>query len=315
MKKQIDIILPVYKEEEVLPHFNASLFQTINALKDVYCFRVVYVLDRSPDRSYEVLRELALQHAEISIIHLSRRFGHQASLMAGIHHSTGDAVIMMDCDLQHPPSLIPILLDQFEKGYEIVHTVRTYGAKVPLSKRLTSKLFYAIQNAMSPVALRDGAADFRLISRRVLAVLRDQLNEHDPFLRGLFQWIGYSSAWVPFKSSPRQAGVTKYDFSRLLLFFADGVLSFSKVPLRIATFAGLLVSAGSALYGIYLVWVYFSVGSFPRGYASLMLIILVLGGLQLCVLGVIGEYLGRIFDEVKNRPLYLIDEVFPGEGR
>jgi dolichol-phosphate mannosyltransferase len=220
---------------------------------------------------------------------------------------------MMDCDLQHPPSLIPVLLDYFENNYDVVHTIRSYGKSVSMSKRVTSGLFYVLQNAMSPEPLRDGAADFRLISRKVVDVFQRELREHDPFLRGLFQWVGYSAAWVPFTSPPRGAGSTKYNFRRLILFLVDGVLSFSKLPLRFAAFTGFLISFAGTLYAVYLLTAYVLFGSLPRGYTSLMLVVLVLGGLQLCVLGVIGEYIGRIFDEVKNRPLYVVDEMIGRE--
>jgi polyisoprenyl-phosphate glycosyltransferase len=313
MKKRIDIILPVYKEEEVLRHFNQALFETIAALTDTYQFRVIYVLDRSPDSSFQILKELARNYREVTVLHLSRRFGHQVSLVAGIHQSRGDAAIMMDCDLQHPPSLIPVLLGHFEQGYDIVQTVRAYGGGVPLPRRMASRFFYALQNLMSPVPLRDGAADFRLISHKVVEVFQKQIKEHDPFLRGLFQWVGYSVAWVPFTSPARAAGGTKYDMRRLALFFVDGVLSFSKLPLRFAAFTGFLISLISSGYAVYLLLNYFLLGSFPPGYTSLILVVLVLGGLQLCVLGVIGEYLGRIFDEAKARPLYVVDEMIDGE--
>ncbi len=313
MKKRIDIILPVYKEEEVLREFNQSLFHAIAALTNTYQFRVIYVLDRSPDGSFEILKELARDYREVTVLHLSRRFGHQVSLVAGIHRSRGDAAIMMDCDLQHPPALIPVLLRHFEQGYDIVQTVRAYGEGASLPKRIASRSFYALQNLMSPVPLRDGAADFRLISRKVVEVFQQHFREHDPFLRGLFQWVGYSVAWVDFVSPPRGAGGTKYDIRRLALFFVDGVLSFSKLPLRLAAFTGFLISFVSIAYGVYLLLTYFFLGSLPRGYTSLILVVLALGGLQLCVLGVIGEYVGRIFDEAKARPLYVVDETIGEE--
>ncbi len=313
MKKLVDIILPAYKEEEVLREFNASLFQTLTSLTETYQFRVIYVLDRSPDCSFEVLKELAGIHPEVLVLHLSRRFGHQVSLVAGIHQSKGDAAIMMDCDLQHPASLIPVLLDHFERGHDIVQTIRTYGDGVSKPKRIASRLFYALQNVVSPVPLQDGAADFRLISRKVVEVFQRDFTEHDPFLRGLFQWVGYSTAWVPFTSPPRGGGSTKYDLRRLMLFLVDGVLSFSKLPLRLAAITGFLISFASAAYGVYLLLAYVFSGALPPGYPSIILAVLMLGGLQLSVLGVIGEYLGRIFDEVKNRPLYIVDETIGGQ--
>jgi glycosyltransferase involved in cell wall biosynthesis len=236
------------------------------------------------------------------------------SLVAGIDQSNGDAVIMMDCDLQHPPELIPVLLEKFEIGNDIVHTVRIYSEKVPLPRRLASSLFYRLQNALSPVDLRDGAADFRLISRKGVKVFQSSIREHDQFLRGLFQWVGFSSTYVSFVCSKRIAGQTKYDLRRLLAFFASGMVSFSKVPLRIATLVGFMISCASILYGLYLVVVFFARGDLPPGYTSLILVILLLGGLQLLVLGMIGEYIGHLFDEAKGRPLYVVDEVIRSDA-
>jgi len=307
--KSLDVILPVYNEEQGIEQFNTELFRVLATLRPRYHYRAIYVLDRSSDRSFAILKALALANPAITVLHLSRRFGHQMSLVAGIDHSTADAIVMMDCDLQHPPSLIPQLLDCFEQGYDVVHTVRVYDKQLPWIKRLTSRAFYALQNSLSPLRLQDGAADFRLISRKVADIFRNQLREHNQFLRGLFQWVGFNSTTVSFVSPPRQFGQTKYHMRRLLSFAIVGILSFSKVPLRVATIAGFLLSALGLLYGAVVVFYVLLGGDTPPGYPSLLVAILAVGGLQLMVLGVIGEYLGSIFDEVKNRPLYIIDEM------
>lgn len=313
MPKKIDIVLPVYNEEAGIEMFNAALLRVLSSLTPEYDFRVIYVLDRSSDASFSVLTRLAQQHRNVTVLHLSRRFGHQMSLVAGIDRCTGDAAIMMDCDLQHPPELIPELLARFKDGYDIVHTIRTYSGTVPWRKRITSRAFYRLQNALSPIELRDGAADFRLISRKVIALFQKDIREHGQFLRALFQWVGFSNTDVYFVSSPRAAGVTKYDMKRLLGFFIDGILSFSKVPLRIASALGFIFSTLGLLYLLYLIVLFFVSGNFPPGYTSLIGVVLLIGGLQLIVLGVIGEYIGTIFDEVKKRPLYIIDEIVNGE--
>lgn len=310
--KTIDIVLPVYNEEAGIEMFNAALLRVTSSLTH-YSFRMIYVLDRSSDASFPILKRLAGQHSNITIIHLSRRFGHQMSLVAGVDHCAGDAVIMMDCDLQHPPELIPELLARYEEGYDIVHTIRTYSGTVPWTKRFLSRAFYRLQNALSPVELRDGAADFRLISRKVVGVFQKDIREHGQFLRALFQWVGFSNTEVHFVSPPRAAGSTKYNMRRLLSFFIAGMLSFSKVPLRAASALGFIISGIGALYLIYIVVLFFVSGSFPPGYTSLIAVILLIGGLQLSVLGVIGEYIGTIFEEVKGRPLYVIDEVLNGD--
>jgi polyisoprenyl-phosphate glycosyltransferase len=310
--KTIDIVLPVYREEESLALFNTALFEILDELADRYRFEVIYVLDRSPDKSLLVLRQLAAVHPNITVLHLSRRFGHQMSLVAGIDHSAGDAVIMMDCDLQHPPAVIPQLLDKFEAGYDVVQTIRRYDRTTGALKRWTSQGFYRLQNALSPVEIKEGAADFRLISAKVARIFRESIREHNQFLRGLFQWVGFEAAIVEFVSPPREAGRTKYRLKQLLTFSVIGITSFSKVPLRIASMLGFAISTVSLIYGLWLVGLFFGVGDLPPGYTSMVVLILFIGGLQLTVLGIIGEYLGSIFDEVKGRPLYIIDAVIRG---
>lgn len=310
--KAIDIVLPVYNEEEGIAAFHAALSAAIEPLAERYRFHIIYVLDRSRDSSFAVLRKIASLDDRVTVLHLSRRFGHQMSLVAGIDHSRGDAVIMMDSDQQHPPALIATLLEKFEEGYDVVHTIRQYDPGTSRLKRWTSDAFYYLQNAMSPVEMRPGAADFRLISRKVAAVFQTSIREQNQFLRGLFQWIGFSSATVPFVGAPRAAGATKYRLQRLLGFAVVGMLSFSKVPLRAASVIGLAISAVSLFYGAALVVYYFTVNYLPAGYTSLIVVVLFMGGLQLTVLGIIGEYLGGIFDEVKGRPLYVVDEIVAG---
>ena len=310
--KTIDIVLPVYNEEEGVAAFHKALTSALKPLEREYLFHVIYVLDRSGDNTFAVLKALAADFPNITVIHLSRRFGHQMSLVAGIDYSRGDATVMMDCDQQHPPSVIPQLLRKFEEGYDVVTTVREYDRHTRVLKRWTSRLFYRIQNALSPVELQEGGADFRLISSKVAKVFQGSIREQNQFLRGLFQWVGFRSTTVAFVSPPRTAGRTKYSAARLLTLAAIGIISFSKVPLRVATLLGFVISLLSLCYGIWLLAEYFYAGQFPRGYTSLILVVLFMGGLQLSVLGIVGEYLGSVFDEVKDRPLYVIDEIVRG---
>ena len=298
--KTIDVILPVYNEEQGVALFHQALTAVLDTLADRYRFHLIYVLDRSTDRTFAVLKELAEQRPGTTVIHLSRRFGHQLSLMAGLDHSTGDAAIMMDADLQHPPSVIPQLLARFEEGDDIVQTVRKYGESERITKQWASSLFYWLQNALSPVRIRDGMADFRLISRKVVRVFQTSVREHNPFLRGLFQWVGFTRSEVDFVSAPRVAGTTKYQLRRLLSFSVIGIVSFSKVPLRLATLFGLFIAALGVLYALWLVLAFLRGGQFPPGYTSLIVVVLFMGGLQLMFLGVVGEYLGSIVDEVVN---------------
>jgi glycosyltransferase involved in cell wall biosynthesis len=312
--KTIDIVLPVFNEEEVITDFHATLCAELDSLTNRYRFQIIYVVDRCADRSFTILKSLAERSPNMIVLHLSRRFGHQMSLVAGVDQSTGDAIIMMDSDQQHPPAVIPRLLEKFEEGYDVVHTIRHYDRRVGAFKQWSSSLFYWLQNSLSPVELQEGAADFRLVSSKVARLFQSSVREQNQFLRGLYQWVGFRSTAVEFVSPPRTTGTTKYSLLRLFEFSVSGITSFSKVPLRIASLLGFAMSSLSLLYGIWLVAEYFLAGHMPPGYTSLIVMILFLGGLQLSVLGILGEYLGSIFDEVKRRPLYIIDEVVKGAG-
>jgi glycosyltransferase involved in cell wall biosynthesis len=305
----IDIILPVYNEEEGIAIFHEALSAVLKTLVSKYRFNVIYVLDRSGDDSLGALKEIAAHDPRVTILHLSRRFGHQMSLIAGLDHARGDASILMDCDMQHPPRLIPEMLERFEQGYDVVQAIRIYDADIHAGKKWTSHLFYKIQNWLSPIEIPVGAADFRLVSHKVRMVFQNSIREQNQFLRGLFQWVGFRQSTIDFVSPPRRAGVTKYRIYNLLAFSLTGITSFSKVPLRAAAVVGFVISALSVLYGLFAIAVYLTVGHLPRGYTSLIVAISFVGGLELTVLGILGEYLGAVFDEVKRRPLYIIDEV------
>jgi polyisoprenyl-phosphate glycosyltransferase len=311
----IDIILPVYNEEEGLAIFHKALSIALNDLSEQYSFRVIYVLDRSSDNSLAVLKGIVSRDPRVTVLHLSRRFGHQMSLVAGLDHSTGDAAVLMDCDMQHPPEVIPRLLEKMEQGYDVVQALRKYDPKTPGSKQWTSHLFYKLQNLLSPIEIPDGAADFRLISCKVRRVFQESIREQNQFLRGLFQWVGFRQATVEFVSPPRAAGATKYSFTRLLTFSIAGITSFSKLPLRVAAVLGLIISVVSLIYGLFAITAYLTVRHLPPGWTSLIVAVSFIGGLQLMVLGILGEYLGAVFDEVKRRPLYVIDELLGHDDR
>jgi glycosyltransferase involved in cell wall biosynthesis len=305
----IDIVLPVYNEEEGITTFHQALSAVLKTLSEKYRFNVIYVLDRSRDDSLGALKKIAAHDSRVTVLHLSRRFGHQMSLIAGLDHASGDASILMDCDMQHPPGLIPEMLARFEQGDEVVQAIRIYDPDTHPGKKWTSYLFYKIQNLLSPIEIPVGAADFRLLSRKVRTVFQDSIREQNQFLRGLFQWVGFRQSTMTFISPPRLTGTTKYRILNLLAFSLTGITSFSKVPLRAAAVAGFVISALSVLYGLFAIAVYLTVGHLPRGYTSLIVAISFVGGLELTVLGILGEYLGAVFDEVKRRPLYIIDEI------
>lgn len=307
MKKKINIILPVYNEADVIYEFNASLVSELKTLKNKYNFEVIYVLDRSTDNTIEILKRICDENENTRLIALSKRFGHQMSLVAGMDKCDGDAAIMMDSDLEHPPSVIPLLLEKYEEGSDIVYTKRTYNQNVSFMKRILSGLFYKILSLVSSVKIDENCADFRLISKKVLTVFKNDIREQNQFLRGLFPWVGFKQTSITFHSECRSKGKSKYNFRRLLNFATIGIISFSKTPLKFSILVGLAISGLSIAYGLYAVLEFLLNSKTPQGWTSLIATISFLGGLQLIVLGIIGEYIGSIYDEVKNRPLYIID--------
>jgi dolichol-phosphate mannosyltransferase len=306
--KTLTIISPVYNEAEVIESFYQALSKELNDLAKRYESRILFVLDRSNDGTLDILKRIATADGSVGILALSSRFGHQMSLLAGIDHADSDAVIMMDSDLQHSPSLIPTLLERFEQGYDIVHTIREDEQELGLLKRLSARLFYRLINSLSKVPINESAADFRLISRRVARVFQTQIRERNQFLRGLFSWVGFRSVGVPFRVGTRAAGTSKYSLARLLTFGMHGIVSFSKRPLQAATVVG-FIFAGFGLINAVITFVqYFLYSSLPSGWTTLTILISVFSGVQLIFLGIIGEYLGAIFDEVKRRPHYIVEE-------
>jgi len=303
----IDVICPVYREEKVIALFHDRLSAVLNSLDEAYTFRILYVLDPSSDGTEMVLSMISANDPRVEVLVMSRRFGHQAALVAGLDHSRADAAVMLDSDLQHPPELIARLIELWEQGAEIVQAVRMDGSETGALKRLTSQWFYKLFVKLGVVDLPVGASDFRLVSRRVAEVMRAQLPEQNPFLRGLVSWVGFNVAHVPFKPAPREFGRTNYRASTLFTFALNGICSFSKLPLRFCSGLGLALAVISLLGGIGELLLY-AVGRVDvPGWPSLIAALCFLGGVQLFFLGVIGEYVGLIFDEVKRRPRYIVD--------
>jgi dolichol-phosphate mannosyltransferase len=306
--KTLTVISPAYNEADVLEAFYRELSAQLRPLSDRYRTRVLFVLDRSSDNSLEILKRLAATDRTVGVLSLSARFGHQMALLAGMDHTDADAIIMMDSDLQHPPSLIPALLAKYEDGYDIVNTVREDEQELGLLKRNSSRLFYWLINRISDVPISERAADFRLISRKVAEVFQQHIRERNQFLRGLLSWTGFSTISIPFRVGARAAGQSKYSSGRLLRFAAHGIVSFSKRPLQAAVILG-FVFAGLGLVNALVTLVqYFVYESLPSGWTTLAMLISVFSGVQLIFLGIIGEYIGAIFDEVKARPHYIVDE-------
>lgn len=306
--KKINIISPVYNEEEIIEDFTNQLFSELEKLSGLYLFEVIFVLDKSTDRSYEILKGLCHRYPALKILVLSRRFGHQMSLVAGIDHCDGDAVIMLDSDLEHPPNIIQQLLAKYEEGYDVVQTSRVYNESVSFLKKKSSLIYYKVLSSLCEVKLHDNSADFRLISKRVASILQNEIREKNLFIRGMIPWIGFKQAQIEFLSGKRQKGRSKYDFKKLFVFAITGIVSFSKLPLRLSILIGVVVSLFAVIYGFIAIAVFFLNSEIPKGWTSIIATIAFLGGIQLIVLGIIGEYIGRIFDEVKKRPSYFVEE-------
>lgn len=306
--KSLTVIVPVFNEEQIIELFYFELKKVLSTSVENYEAMILFVVDRGTDRTLEILENIASQDSNVRILALSSRFGHQMSLLAGIEHSLSDVLIMMDGDLQHPPELIPKLLTEYEKGHDIVQTIRVSAAETNLVRRVTSSLFYALINKVSEIPIKKNAADFRLISDRVAAVFRTQIRERNQFLRGLFVWVGFDNTWVTFENRSRGAGNTKYNLVRLFKFAGDGLVSFSKRPLQVSILLGTLFSLLGVGLAIFTFIQYLLYAAWPTGWATFAIMIPFFSGIQLLFLGILGEYIGAIFDEVKSRPHYIIQK-------
>jgi glycosyltransferase involved in cell wall biosynthesis len=306
----IDIVCPVYREAATIELFHNALRRATELMPTDINFHYIYILDPSNDGTEEKLRVFAEEDLNVSVIVMSRRFGHQAALVAGLDASRGDAVVMLDSDMQHPPSLIPELIREWQSGADIVQALRQDADQDRIRTRLFSRMFYRLFESFSKIEIGAGAADFRLMSRKVVEVFREQLREQNPFLRGLISWVGFKIVYVPFKPGKRLGGQSNYSVSALMLFAANGLCSFSKLPLRVCIMLGFILSALSFFGGLLNVIAYLAFGpEYQPGWASLFAFLTFGVGVNLFFLGVLGEYVGLIFDEVKQRPRYLIDGI------
>lgn len=304
----LTVIAPVFNEEEVIGHFHTRLGEVLATLPDVDA-KVLYVVDRCTDNTLEVLRALVRRDPRTRVIALSSRFGHQMSLVAGIDNALdSDAIIMMDSDLQHPPELIPELIDNFRRGFEVVFTVRRDTEAINPLRKLAGNLFYRLLAKISHAPMNANAADFRLISGRVAKILSTDFRERNMFLRGLFSWMGFRQTSVEYVARMRGGGYSKYSLSKMLQLATAGVLSFSTKPLQLGIFLGTIFSLLSFVMALWTLVEFFIDKSIPSGWTTLVLILLMFSGIQLVVLGIIGTYIGGIYEEVKDRPRYIIDE-------
>ena len=298
--KLLSVVAPVYNELATIEEFYARVCTALHGVR----FELVLVDDGSSDGSDRELEKLAMNDPRVRVVQLSRNFGHQTALTAGLDHARGDAVVMLDADLQDPPELIPQMLDHWRAGCDVIYAVREQREGESRFKLATARWFYALFDRLAQVELQHNSGDFRMLDRRALDALLS-MRERNRFLRGMTVWVGYRQAAVPYTRDPRHAGTTKYTVPKMLRFSLDAISSFSHRPLQLATLLGFLIST-LAFIAIPVVVALRIAGSYLPGFGSVTIAVLLLGGIQLIALGIIGEYVGRIYDEVKGRPLYLV---------
>ncbi len=300
----LTVIVPVLDEAENLRAFFARLSPIME--DSGLTWNVLFVDDGSADQSLPIIRELAASHESVQWLSLSRNFGKELAMTAGLDHSKADAVILIDADLQDPPELIPELIEKWYQGFDVVYAQRVARDGESLFKRSTAAGFYRVINWLSRTQVPPDTGDFRLLSRRTVEAL-GTVRERHRFMKGLFAWVGFRQTAVPYRRAPRLGGHTKFSYGRLWQFAMEGITSFSNIPLKASSYLGLLAAASALAYGLYIIFKTLIYGDPVPGYPSLMVVILFLGGIQLIALGVLGEYLGRVFDESKQRPLYLVE--------
>jgi len=303
----LSIICPCFNEEETIPIFFVELERALEEVTEHY--EVICVDDGSRDSTLSLLLNAAQRNPRIRVIELSRNFGKEAALTCGLDYARGDAVVPMDADLQDPPSLIKNLVEKWRQGFEVVIAKRVDRSADSLAKKTTASWFYRILNRIADSPIPENVGDFRLMDRRVVEAVR-RLPEHRRFMKGLFAWVGFRTVVIPYSRPERAAGSTKFNVWRLWNFALEGITSFSTAPLRVWTYIGLVVAGTAFAYGIFRIFRTLFFGVDVPGYESLLVSILFLGGLQLMGLGVIGEYIGRIYEEAKGRPVYIVRQEY-----
>ncbi len=312
---ELSLVIPVKDEEEAVDVFVARVVPVLEALDDpaARSFEILFIDDGSSDSTLERIRVANAADPRVRALSLSRNFGKEAALSAGLDHARGLAVIPIDVDLQDPPEVIAPMLAQWRAGFDVVYGVRNNRESDTLPKRLTADLYYRAHNWLSSDKIPEHAGDFRLLDRRVVEVIKS-MPERNRFMKGLFAWAGFKSAAVSYHRGERTVGATKYNYWRLWTLAVDGITSASTVPLRVWSYLGGAVALFALGYAVFIIIRTLTSGIEVPGYASMMVAVLFLGGLQLFSLGVLGEYVGRILTEVKHRPLYIVRDKIGGEG-
>ncbi len=308
-RERLSLVVPIYNESKIIDELYARVTPVLEGIEGMD-FEVILVDDGSADTSWEQMQELSARDARYRSVKLSRNFGHQVAITAGLDYALGDAVVVIDADLQDPPEVVPRMVEKWREGFDVVYGVREKRDGESLAKLWTAGVFYRLLRRFTNVDIPVDVGDFRLLSRRAASQLRE-LREKDRFVRGLVSWMGFNQTGIEYHREARFAGETKYPYSKMIKFALDGITSFSTVPLRLASWLGYATSLAAFLYMIF-VFVQKAIGNTVPGFATIMVAMLFVGGVQLICLGIIGEYIGRIFNELKPRPIYIVDTVVGG---
>lgn len=304
--KKISIIIPAYNEEESLPFLYERLEKVINSIEN-YEFEILFINDGSKDKTLELIKEYRKKDNRISYVDFSRNFGKEIGMIAGLDYATGDSVIFMDADLQDPPELITEMIKYWEEGYDDVYAQRKTRAGETFLKKFTSKMYYKVLQALTPVTIQKDTGDFRLLDKRCVNALK-KLRETDRNSKSMFSWIGYKKKAVMYDRDPRIAGKTKWNYKKLVNLAIDGITSFTTSPLRISTYIAIPTFLALIIYFIYVIIKCIKLNIAMQAFQAIILLVLFFSGVQILLFGIIGEYLGRIFNASKNRPLYLVNE-------
>lgn len=310
MKKTIEIVVPCYNEEECVSLFYDKVKDVFMSTLSQYAFKILFVDDGSKDKTLEKVKGLAdsVDDATVQYLSFSRNFGKESAIYVGLANSTGDYVVVMDADLQHPPALIPEMLKAIEEdGYDSCAAQRTNRKGEPIVKSMFSKAFYHIMNRMTVIDLVPGSTDFRMMTRQMADAVVS-LGERERFTKGIYAWVGFKTKWIPYKNVARAAGKSKWSFSSLFNYAGNGIIAFATTPLRSVIWMGMIIVIIAAIYAVYTVTNVLLYPELSTGRATIILIMLFLGGAIITILGMIGEYLARIYMEVKQRPIYIVKE-------
>lgn len=306
-KPFLSIVCPCYNEEDVIEHFLVEMSNVLISTGKSY--EIVFINDGSKDKTLDVLKEAKTRYEHIRILNLSRNFGKEVALTAGLESARGETIVPIDVDLQDPPELIPDFIKKYEEGYDVVLAKRADRTSDTRAKRFTAEIFYKLHNKMSDIKIPDNVGDYRLMSRRVVEELK-KLPESQRFMKGMFAWVGFKTTTIEYKREERVAGETSFNGWKLWNFAIEGITSFSTAPLKVWLYIGFILSFLSFIYASIIVIKTLILGVDSPGYASLITVILFLGGIQLMGIGILGEYIGRIYLESKNRPVYIIENEY-----